>query len=338
MQMRPKNNSPIMDWHGKKVFVTGAGGFIGSHLTERLIELGADVRALVKYNSMGSWGWLDSSPIKTHVDVVAGDIRDSEFIAREVKDREVVFHLAALIGIPYSYHAPRSYVETNIGGMLNVLTASQQADVELVVQTSTSEVYGSALSIPMSEEHPLQAQSPYSATKIGADKLAESFHSSFGFPVAILRPFNTYGPRQSSRAIIPSVITQALTGSEIRLGNLHPIRDFNFVLDTVDGFVRMAECPEAIGKVINLGCGKGISIEKLTKMIVQLVGKDVEILSEDERIRPDKSEVDHLCSDNSLAQAKLGWEPQYSLEDGLRITIEWITNNIAKYRPKEYSV
>ncbi len=325
------------DWTGRKVIITGAGGFIGSHLTERLVELGAQVRAFVHYNSLGKWGWLDHSPVVDEIEVIPGDIADRDSVRKAVKSREYVFHLAALIGIPYSYQAPSSYVQTNIVGTLNVLQSSLDEGVGRVMQTSTSETYGSARYVPIDEEHPLQGQSPYSATKIGADKLAESFNRSFDLPVSIVRPFNTYGPRQSARAIIPTVITQGLTQSEIRVGNLDPTRDLNYVADTVEGFLCIAAASNAIGEVINLGTGKEISMRNLVEMIAKLIDKDLSVVSEDDRVRPKASEVDRLCADISKAE-NLGWKPRYSLKEGLQSTIAWIKDHLEMYRPDSYSI
>lgn len=327
-----------MNWNDKKVLVTGAGGFIGSHLTERLVELGAETRAFVRYSSTGSWGWLDQSPLKSEMEVVLGDIRDQDTVSRAVENADVVFHLAALIAIPYSYHAPLSYVRTNVEGTLNVLQAVQRAGSGRVIHTSTSEVYGTARTVPIDEDHPLQGQSPYSATKIGADKIAESFHLSFGLPVVTVRPFNTYGPRQSARAVIPTIVTQALTGSEIRLGNLEPTRDLNYVADTVEGFIKAAETPDAIGQVINLGTGREISIRDLAALILKILDIDLPIASEGTRMRPENSEVDRLCADGRKGQSLLGWTPKLSLEEGLTKTIEWIRENSERYRPGVYVV
>jgi len=326
-----------MNWEGKKVLVTGAGGFIGSHLVERLVDLGANVRGFVHYNSLGRWGWLDDSSKKDHVDVIVGDIIDHDSVRNAVKGVEVVFHLAALIGIPYSYQAPSSYVQTNVVGTLNVLQASLATKVEKVVHTSTSEAYGSAQYVPIDENHPLQGQSPYSATKIGADKLAESFFRSFELPVATIRPFNTYGPRQSARAIIPTVISQVLTQSELQLGNLTPTRDLNFVSDTVEGFLHVASEAKAVGEVINIGNGKEISIGDLAQKIIKLMGKNVSIVSESQRERPEASEVDRLCADISKARMLLDWEPKYNLDDGLSKTIAWVKSNIDSFRPNTYT-
>ncbi len=320
------------------MLVTGAGGFIGSHLVERLVELGADVRALVRYTSTGHAGWLDSSPVRSDMDVVLGDIRDFDNVLVAMRDREVVFHLAALIGIPYSYRAAQSYVRTNIEGTLNVLQAARDLATERVLCTSTSEVYGNARYVPINEEHPLQGQSPYSASKIGADKIAESYYLSFRLPVSIVRPFNTYGPRQSTRAVIPTIITQALSGSEVRVGSLLPTRDFNYVTDTVEGFLATASEPQAIGKTINFGSGAEISIGDLAKQIGRLVGKNLTLVSEEQRVRPENSEVERLCADSSLAQQLLGWRSRVSLEQGLRQTIAWMEDNLGNYRIKEYAV
>jgi NAD dependent epimerase/dehydratase len=310
-----------MRWDSAKVLITGAGGFIGSHITERLVTLGASTRALIKYNANGRWGWLDFSPHKNQVEFFLGDLRDRDSLKKAFKGVDVVFHLGALISIPYSYEGPLSYVHTNIEGSMNVFQAALNAEVGLVVHTSTSEVYGSAQYVPIDENHPLQGQSPYSASKIGADKMAEAYHLSFGLPVVTVRPFNTYGPRQSARAVIPTIITQALTQKEIKLGSLEPTRDLNFVGDTVNGFIRAAECTKAIGKVINIGSGKEISIR-----------------SEDHRIRPSQSEVDRLCADNSLAKHLLDWKPEYTLMQGLSETLEWIKLNIDRFKPNRYAI
>jgi NAD dependent epimerase/dehydratase len=322
----------------KDVLVTGSGGFIGSHLTERLVELGARVRAFVHYNSLGRWGWLDQSQVKDDLEVVVGDIADRDSVQNAVQGVDIVFHLAALIGIPYSYQAPSSYVQTNVVGTLNVMQAALEANVERVVHTSTSEAYGTAKYVPIDENHPLQGQSPYSATKIGADKLAESFYRSFDLPVATIRPFNTYGPRQSARAIIPTVISQALTQTELHLGNLSPIRDLNFVADTVEGFLHVADNPKAVGEVINIGTGKEISMGVLVKFIIEIMGKSLEVVSDDMRIRPDASEVDRLCADITKASKLLGWRPKYTLREGLQKTISWIEANLETYRPDIYNV
>ena len=327
-----------MNWNGQKVLVTGAAGFIGSHLAERLVSLGATTRAFVHYNSSGSWGWLDQSAVRDQIEVVLGDIRDRESIDVAMKKVDVVFHLAALIAIPYSYDAPLSYVRTNVEGTLNVLQSARSQGVGKIVHTSTSEVYGTARSVPISEEHPLQGQSPYSASKIGADKIAESFHLSFDLPVVTVRPFNTYGPRQSARAVIPTIVTQALSQPEIRLGNLEPTRDLNFVTDTVEGFIKAAESNDAVGEVINLGTGCEISIGALAQTILQTMGKKIPVVSESQRVRPENSEVDRLCADNRKARELLGWQPQFSLEEGLAKTIEWLRENHEQYRSDVYVI
>jgi dTDP-glucose 4,6-dehydratase len=327
-----------LNWTDKKVLVTGAGGFIGSHLTERLVDLGADTRAFVHYNSLGRWGWLDYSPLKSQIEIVAGDIADRDSVKHAVQGVDIVFHLAALIGIPYSYHAPLSYVRTNVEGTLNVLQSAREVGVERVVHTSTSEAYGSAQYVPIDEHHPLQGQSPYSATKIGADKLAEAFHTSFGLPVVTLRPFNTYGPRQSDRAVIPTIISQCLEGDTLRLGNVSPTRDFNYVADTAEGFICAAKSPQAVGRVVNVGTGKEISIGDLAHKIATLMGKSIRIECENERVRPEESEVDRLCAANDRAKELLDWGPRHTLDEGLRLTIDWIKEHDEHYRPERYAI
>ncbi len=327
-----------MKWKGKKVLITGAGGFIGSHLAERLVQEGAVVRAMVHYNSMGRKGWLDSSELIGEMEVFAGDIRDSDSVREAMSKVDVVFHLAALIAIPYSYKAPSSYIETNIVGTTNVLQAARQFDVAKVVHTSTSEVYGTAKYVPIDEKHPLQGQSPYSASKIGADKMVEAFHLSFGLPTVTLRPFNTFGPRQSARAIIPTIITQSLKDSVVNLGHLHPTRDFNYVANTVEAFLLAAASSESEGQTINSGFGQEISIGELVKLIGRLMAKEIRIVSDKERERPVGSEVERLLADNTLARSILGWEPQVTLEAGLRDTIEWFENNLDKYQVQEYVI
>ncbi len=327
-----------MNWKSKSVLITGAGGFIGSHLADALVRTGARTRAMVHYNSAGRRGWLDESDLKDDMEIIVGDIREVDSVRAALKGVDVVFHLAALIAIPYSYVSPSSYVSTNILGTLNILQESLHSGVSRVVHTSTSEVYGTARQIPISEEHPLQGQSPYSATKIGADKLAESFHKSFGLPVSIVRPFNTYGPRQSARAIIPTIMTQALANEPIRVGNIAPTRDFNYVEDTVRGFKSNAASEKAIGRVINLGTGTEISIGDLARTICSLVGKECQIIQEEQRIRPSGSEVDRLLADNRLADELLGWRPQVSLRDGLHQTLDWMRLNLERYRPEVYVV
>jgi NAD dependent epimerase/dehydratase len=327
-----------VNWSSKVVLVTGGGGFIGSHLVERLVGLGAETRALVHYNSNGSWGWLDQSSSRNDVNVVQGDIRDQDSLQRAAAGVDVIFHLAALIAIPYSYHAPTSYVRTNVEGTLNVLQSAIRNEVGLVIHTSTSEVYGTARSIPINESHPLQGQSPYSATKIGADKIAESFNLSFGLPVVTVRPFNTYGPRQSARAVIPTIVTQALADEPIRLGNLEPTRDLNYVADTVEGFIKAAESPRAVGETINLGTGQEISIGQLAATILKSMGKDLPIVSESERVRPENSEVERLCADATKARELLDWQPKYSLAEGLAETIKWIQENHERFRTGVYTI
>ena len=325
-----------MKWEGKRVLVTGAGGFIASHLAERLAELGARTRALVHYRSDNSSGWLAASAYKDQIEIVAGDVRDSESVTQTMRGVSVVFHLAALIGIPYSYHAPISYVRTNVEGTLNVLNAARNLGVECVVHTSTSEVYGTARHLPIDESHPLQGQSPYAASKIGADKLAEAFFLSFGVPVVTLRPFNTFGPRQSARAIIPTIITQCLNGGAVHLGNMHPTRDFNYVADTVEGFLRAAAAPAAIGRTIHIGSGREIGMLDLAHIIGALMNRSIVIEKQEERVRPENSEVTRLLADSALAREILGWESSVSLEDGLRLTIEWIRKHLNAYSSGSY--
>jgi NAD dependent epimerase/dehydratase len=323
---------------GKKVLVTGAGGFIGSHLAERLVGAGATVRAMTHYNALGTNGWLDYSSLRKDIDIFRGDICDRDCVREAMKGQEIVFHLAAVIAIPYSYHAPGSYVQTNIAGTLNVLQSAREEGVSRVILTSTSEVYGTAQYVPIDEGHPLQAQSPYAASKIAADKLGESFHLSFGLPVVTVRPFNTFGPRQSDRAVIPSIITQCLTGETVRLGNVHPTRDFNFVDNTVEGFCLAATATDAIGRVLNLGSGREISICELTTLIGRLLHREVKIESESLRVRPEKSEVERLIANSSEATRLLGWKPAVELEDGLRLTIDWMRENKYRYQTDVYAL
>jgi dTDP-glucose 4,6-dehydratase len=325
-------------WQGRTVLVTGAGGFIGSHLAERLAREGARVRALVHYNALGLWGWLDHSPLKGRMEVIAGDICDRDSVAAAVAGAEVVFHLAALIAIPYSYAAPASYLRTNAEGALNVLGAARTLGGVKVVHTSTSEVYGSAQKTPIGEDHPLVGQSPYAASKIAADKLAESFHLSFGLPVVTVRPFNTFGPRQSARAIIPTIITQALADQPIRLGNLHPTRDLNYVENTVDGYLAAADSDAAVGRTVNLGSGREISIGDLAALICRLLGKPALFTQDAQRMRPAGSEVERLLADNTLARELLGWRPRVGLEQGLEATIAWLRENLGRYRVGVYAV
>lgn len=327
-----------MKWVGKRVLVTGAGGFIGSHLAERLAELGATTRALVHYNALGRWGWLDQSPHRNDLEVIAGDICDRDSVRRAMEKADIVFHLAALIAIPYSYHAPVSYIRTNVEGTLNVLQAAREVGVQRMIHTSTSEVYGTAQYAPIDEAHPLQGQSPYSASKIGADKIAESFYRSFNVPVVTARPFNTFGPRQSARAVIPTIITQCLSGDVVRLGSLRPTRDLNYVANTVEGFVMAASPESAIGQTINLGSNREISIGDLAHLIIKMIGKPVRIECDAERTRPDKSEVERLLADNTRARTLLGWEPKVTVEDGLRRTIEWLQHNLSWYHTDAYAL
>ncbi len=325
-----------MTWKGKKVVVTGAAGFIGSHLAERLVREGAAVRAFDLYNSRGSMGWLDSSPLRKDMACFLGDVCDRDSLREAMTSCDTVFHLAALIAIPYSYHAPESYVRTNVLGTLNVLQLARDLHLSRVVHTSTSEVYGTACYVPIDEKHPLQGQSPYAASKIGADKMAEAFHLSFQLPVVTVRPFNTFGPRQSARAVIPTIITQCLSGKTVRLGSLHPLRDLNFVDNTVDGFLLAAASESALGKTINFGSGREISVKDLADLIFRIAGKSVPIESVQERVRPEGSEVERLMADHALATSLLGWEPKVGLEAGLAKTIEWMKNNLETYRPADY--
>lgn len=327
--------------------MTGADGFIGSHLTEELVRRGYDVRAFVLYNSFNSWGWLDHAPddVKDSLDVFAGDIRDPHGVSTAMKGCEIVLHLAALIAIPYSYHSPDTYVDTNIKGTLNIVQAARELGVARVVHTSTSEVYGTARFVPITEEHPLQGQSPYSASKIGADQIALSFHCSFGTPVTIVRPFNTYGPRQSARAVIPTIISQIASGQKrIRLGSLHPTRDFNHISDTVAGFIAALESEQGLGEVVNIGSNFEISIGEAVEMIAELMQADIEIETEDGRIRPDKSEVERLWADNGKAMRLFGWSPKYAGKDGLRRgleeTIAWFREptNLKHYKTGSYTI
>jgi NAD dependent epimerase/dehydratase len=329
-----------MIWENRPVLVTGAGGFIGSHLTERLVTEGAQVRAFVRYNSRGDVGLLSLLPLETRsqLTVIAGDLRDVEAVRGAVQGVDTVFHLGALIAIPYSYRHPREVVETNMMGTVNVLMAAREYGTRRVVHTSTSEVYGTAQYVPIDEVHPLQGQSPYSASKIGADKVVESFYRSFGLPVATLRPFNTYGPRQSARAVIPTIITQVLTRGEVCLGALEPMRDFTFVADTVEGFLRIGDADSAVGQEINIGTGDCVSIGDLARKIMQLVGRELPITAEERRLRPANSEVMRLHAGNSRARDLMGWAPRISLDEGLTRTIAWISENLERYRPDVYEV
>ena len=328
---------------GKKVLVTGADGFIGSHLVERLLEEGCQIRAFVFYNSFNSWGWLDTfTPEKLkEIEIFAGDVRDPNGVREAMNGCEVVFHLAALIGIPFSYHSPDSYVETNVRGTLNVLQAARQQGVEKLLVTSTSEVYGTAQYVPIDERHPYQAQSPYSATKIAADRLAESFYRAFDLPVAIVRPFNTYGPRQSARAVIPTVITQLLSGlAEIQLGSLEPTRDFTFVKDSVSGFVEIARSDKTIGEEINIATGKEVSISDLAQALIEQINPQAKIAKIKERVRPKKSEVERLLGCNKKIRSLTDWKSVYELSRGLAETVEWFRNSRhgVRYKPHLYNL
>ncbi len=325
----------------KKVLVTGSDGFIGSHLTEELVKKGYEVKAFVYYNSFNSWGWLDSLPkdIMDNVEVFTGDIRDPNGVRTALHDVDGVFHLAALIAIPFSYHSPDSYVDTNIKGTLNVLQAARDFNMERVLITSTSEVYGTAQYVPIDEKHPFQGQSPYSATKIGADRLAESFYRSFSLPVTIVRPFNTYGPRQSARAVIPTIITQLLSGAkEIKLGSLTPTRDFNYVKDTVAGFIAISESNKTIGEEINIATQKEISIEELAHTIIDQINPAVKIVCDEQRLRPKKSEVNRLLGSNCKIKDLTDWTQKYSLEEGMKETISWIKENLNRYKSDIYNM
>jgi dTDP-glucose 4,6-dehydratase len=325
----------------KKVLVTGADGFIGSHLTEALIEQGYGVKCFVFYNSFNSWGWLDTLPkqVKSQIEIVCGDIRDPEGVRNAMEGVASVFHLAALIAIPFSYQFPDTYVDTNIKGTLHVLQAARNLEVDRVLVTSTSEVYGSARYVPIDEKHPFQGQSPYSATKIGADRLAEAFYKSFSLPVTIVRPFNTYGPRQSARAVIPTIITQLLSGIEdIKLGSITPTRDFNYVKDTVNGFIKIEQCDKAIGEEINIASQVEVSIEEVAQKLITLINPKASIRSDLERIRPEKSEVDRLLGSNQKLKSFTDWYSKYSLDEGLCETIEWMRHNLNYYKAGIYNI
>ncbi|MDF3004036.1 MAG: UDP-glucose 4-epimerase [Oscillospiraceae bacterium] len=332
---------------GKKIMVTGADGFIGSHLTEELVRQGHSVRAFVYYNAFNTWGWLDNAPpeIKKTLEVIPGDIRDSYGVKRAMQGVDVVFHLAALIAIPYSYYYPESYFDTNVKGTLNVLQAARELGTEKIIHTSTSEVYGTAQHVPITETHPLHAQSPYAASKTGADQMALAYYCAFGTPVAIIRPFNTYGPRQSNRAVIPTIITQIAQGvRKIKLGSLTPTRDFNYVTDTVSGFIAVAETPATIGEVINIGSNFEVSIKDTAYMISSIMGAEIDIESEAQRIRPENSEVERLWADTSKAQSLFGWAPAYGGKSGFRRglseTITWFSdkNNLKHYKAGRYNL
>ena len=332
-----------MELKGKKVLVTGADGFIGSHLVERLLEEGCKVKAFALYNSFNSWGWLDtlSKEKLSQIEVFTGDVRDPNGVRIAMKDCQVVFHLAALIAIPYSYHSPDNYVDTNVKGTLNILQAARDLNIEKILVTSTSEVYGTALYVPIDEKHPRQGQSPYSATKIGADAMAESFFRSFNLPVTIVRPFNTFGPRQSARAVFPTIITQLLDGAtEIKLGSLHPTRDFLFVKDTADAFVEIAKADASVGEEINIATAQEISIGELAEMLVKKINPAAKILTDDQRLRPEKSEVERLLGSNEKISRLTKWKPKHSFEQAVDLTIEWFKNpdNRKSYKSNLYNV
>ena len=325
----------------EKILVTGADGFIGSHLTEELVKQGFDVKAFSLYNSFNTWGWLDTLPqdIMENVEVFTGDVRDPNGVREAMKGTDAVFHLAALIAIPFSYHSPDAYVDTNIKGTLNVLQAAKQLDLDKVLITSTSEVYGTAHYVPIDESHPYQGQSPYSATKIGADRLAESFYRSFGLPVAIVRPFNTYGPRQSARAVIPTIITQLLAGKEeIRLGSLTPTRDFNFVKDTAQGFIEIYRSDKTVGEEINIATQNEISIGELAEELIKQINPQAKIVCDEERLRPEKSEVNRLLGSNEKIKMLTDWEPRFTFEEGLAQTIDFFRDNLEKYKVDIYNI
>lgn len=325
----------------EKILITGADGFIGSHLTEELVKQGFDVKAFSLYNSFNTWGWLDTLPqdIMENVEVFTGDVRDPNGVREAMKGTDAVFHLAALIAIPFSYHSPDAYVDTNIKGTLNVLQAAKQLDLDKVLITSTSEVYGTAQYVPIDESHPYQGQSPYSATKIGADRLAESFYRSFGLPVAIVRPFNTYGPRQSARAVIPTIITQLLAGKEeIRLGSLTPTRDFNFVKDTAQGFIEIYRSDKTVGEEINIATQNEISIGELAEELIKQINPQAKIVCDEERLRPEKSEVNRLLGSNEKIKMLTDWEPRFTFEEGLAQTIDFFRDNLEKYKVDIYNI
>lgn len=325
----------------KKVLVTGSDGFIGSHLTEELVKQGYDVKAFVYYNSFNNWGWLDTIPQETlkNIEIFQGDIRDPNGVKEAMKGVDAVFHLAALIAIPFSYHSPDTYVDTNIKGTLNVLQAARDLSTERVLVTSTSEVYGTAKYVPIDENHPYQGQSPYSATKIGADRLAESFYRSFNLPVSIVRPFNTYGPRQSARAVIPTIITQLLSGkTEIKLGSLTPTRDFNYVKDTANGFIEIYKSDKTIGQEINIATQREITIGQLAEELISQINPEAKIICDDQRLRPEKSEVNRLLGCNKKIKELTAWEPKYTFEEGIAQTIEFLRNNMDKYKVDIYNL
>ena len=329
-----------MKWNLAKVLITGAGGFIGSQLVEKLAGMGAGVVAFVRYNSRNDIGLLELLPerLQGKVKIIMGDLRDSNAVGEAIAGVDYIFHLGALIAIPYSYVHPQEVIDTNVLGTLNVLNSAKYYGVKKIIHTSTSEVYGTAQYVPIDEKHPLQGQSPYSASKIAADKIAESFYRSFGLPIATIRPFNTYGPRQSARAVIPTIITQVLTGKTVILGNLDSTRDFTYVDDTVNGFIKVAESRFSTGEIINIGSGAEISIREITEKISKIAGKEVKIKIDNKRLRPEKSEVQRLLADNTKAKNILKWEPEVTLDEGLKRTVAWIKKNISKYKPAIYQI
>ena len=330
-----------MNWNEQNVVVTGACGFIGSHLVEKLCHLGANVTALTFYNAWGTNGWMDNvaADVKAHARIAQGDVRDAECMRHLIKGHSIVFHLAALIGIPYSYVAPRSYIETNVTGTLNILEAARDAETSRILITSTSEVYGTAVQVPIDESHPLQGQSPYSASKIAAEKITESYHKSFNSPAVIVRPFNTYGPRQSPRAVIPTIIMQLVNkAKKLKLGDPSTTRDFNFVHDTVTGLTKLAECDEAIGQTVNIGTGSDISIKRVAEIAQDLTGHKTDIVSDQQRIRPVNSEVRRLRASNAHLKTLTGWAPPARMEEGLKETIEWMKEDIKKYDSERYYI
>jgi NAD dependent epimerase/dehydratase len=328
-----------MDISGKKVFVTGGAGFIGSHLVEALLAKNANITCFLRYNSKNDWGFIDTFPkeLKSKINVITGDLKDYHAVQKAMKDQEVIFHLGALIAIPHSYTQPHNFIQTNIVGTANILEAAVENKVERFIQTSTSEVYGTPHTLPIKEDFPLQAQSPYAASKIAADKIAESFHASYDLPVVTVRPFNNYGPRQSARAVIPTIIAQALNGNNVKLGSLYPTRDYIYATDTAQGFIQAAECDKAIGETFNLGSGVHTSIGDIAKLIKEITGKDFEITEDPSRIRPMKSEVLHLCADISKAKKAFDWNPVHDLKSGLKLTIEWMQKNLHLYKPDIYN-
>lgn len=330
-----------MKLNNKNILVTGADGFIGSHLVEKLVKKGGKVKALSQYNSFNNWGWLEDVNCLNEIEVICGDVKDPHFIKKITKNIDIIFHLAALIAIPYSYIAPDSYIDTNIKGTLNICQAGLENKVEKIIHTSTSEVYGTAQYVPIDEKHPLQPQSPYSASKIGADSIAESFYRSFDLPLCIARPFNTYGPRQSARAVIPTIISQmAADKKEIKLGDIRPTRDFNYVKDTCSGFIKLAESDKIIGETVNIGSNSEISIGNVFEIIKKIMNSDAQIITDEQRIRPERSEVERLWCDNTKIKSLTDFEPEYNIEKGLKETIEWFikSENLSRYKEKIYNV